>query len=54
MGKKKLEKKLQIYNPIVKSTITYGAETWKFKKNLASKQISMEIHILRNRRDAQG
>jgi hypothetical protein len=25
------EKKLLIYNSIVKSTVTYGAETWKFK-----------------------
>ena len=28
---------LLIYNSIVKSTVTYGAETWKFNKNLESK-----------------
>ena len=28
--------KLLIYNSIVKSTVTYGAETWKFKRNLES------------------
>ena len=28
--------KLLIYNSIVKSTVTYGAQTWKFNKNLES------------------
>ena len=35
------------YNSIVKSTVTYGAETWKFQKNLESKLISMEMDFLR-------
>ena len=38
--------KLLIYNSIVKSTITYGAETWKFNKNLESKLMSMEMDFL--------
>ena len=36
-----------IYNSIVKSTLTYGAETWKFNKNLESKLMSMEMDFLR-------
>ena len=36
-------KKTLIYNSIVKSTVTYGAETWKFYKNLESKLMSMEM-----------
>ena len=39
--------KLLIYNSIVKSTVTYGAETWKFNKNLELKLISMEMYFLR-------
>ena len=39
--------KLQIYNSVVKSTVTYGAETWKFNKNLESKLMSMEMEFLR-------
>ena len=35
--------KFLIYNSIVKMTLTYGAETWKFNKNLESKLMSMEI-----------
>ena len=35
------------YNSIVKSTVTYGAETWKFNKNLESKLMSMEMDFLR-------
>ena len=38
---------LLIYNSIVKSTVTYGAETWKFNKNLESKLILMEIDFLK-------
>ena len=34
--------KLLIYNSIVKSAVTYAAETWKFNKNLESKLMSME------------
>ena len=30
-------------NSIVKSTVTYGAETWIFNKHLESKLISMEM-----------
>ena len=30
---------LQIFNSIVKSTVTYEAETWKFNKHLESKLI---------------
>jgi hypothetical protein len=37
--------KLQIYNSTVKSTVTYGAEIWKFNKNVKSKLMSMEIDI---------
>ena len=32
---------------IVKNTVTYGAETWKFNKNLESKLMSMEMDFLR-------
>jgi hypothetical protein len=39
--------KLLIYNSTVKSTITYGAEAWKFNKNLESKLMWMEMDILR-------
>jgi hypothetical protein len=35
------------YKSIVKSTVTYGAETWKFNKNLESKLMSMEMDFLR-------
>ena len=38
---------LLIYNSIVKSTVKYGAETWKFNKNLESKLMSMEMDFLR-------
>ena len=36
-----------IYNSIVKSTVTNGAETLKLNKNLESKLMSMEIDMLR-------
>ena len=36
-----------MYNLIVQSTVTYGAETWKFTKNLGSKLMSMEMDFLR-------
>jgi len=36
-----------IYNSIVKSTVTYGAETWKFNKHLELKLISIEIDFLK-------
>ena len=39
--------KLLIYNSTVKSTVTYGAETWKFNTNLESKLMTMEIDFLR-------
>ena len=39
--------KLLICNSIVKSTVTYGAETWKFNKDLESKLMSMEMDFLR-------
>ena len=32
---------------LVKSTVKYGAETWKFNKNLGSKLMSMEMDFLR-------
>ena len=35
--------KLQIYNSILKGTVTYGAETSKFNKHLESKPVSVEI-----------
>ena len=38
--------KLLIYNSIVKSTVTYGDEIWKFNKNLESKLMSMEMDFL--------
>ena len=41
------EKTVQIYNSIVKSTLTYGAQIWKFNRNLESKLMSMEIDFLR-------
>ena len=41
------KKKLLIYNSIVKSSVAYGAETWKFNKNLESKLMSMEMDFLR-------
>ena len=37
--------KLLIYNSTVKSTVTYGAETWKFNKNLKSKLMSMGMAL---------
>ena len=43
------ENKLLIYNSIVKSTVTYGGETWKFNKNLESKLMSLEMDFLRER-----
>ena len=39
--------KLLIYNSIVKSTVTYGAETWKFTNIFKSKDMSMEMDFLR-------
>ena len=45
--------KLQKYNLIEESTITHGAEKWKFSKNIKSKLMSMETDFfLGNRRDA--
>ena len=38
---------LQTYNPIVKSTVTYGAKTCKFNKNFESKHMSMQMDFLR-------
>ena len=34
---------LHLYNLIVKNTVSYEDETWKFNKNLASKHMSMEM-----------
>ena len=34
-------------NSIVKNTVTHGAETWKFNKNLESKLMPMEMGFLR-------
>jgi hypothetical protein len=31
----------------VKSTVTYGAETWKSSKNLESKLMSMEMNFFK-------
>ena len=44
-----MQSKLLIYNSTVKSrpTVTYGAETWKFNKNLESKLMLMETDFLR-------
>ena len=42
-----IKNKLQIYNSILKITAIYGAETWKFNKNLESKVMSMEMDFLR-------
>ena len=39
--------KLLIYNSIVESIVTYGAETRKFNKNLELKLMSMEMDFLR-------
>ena len=38
---------MQIYNLIVKSTISYGAETWEFDKNFESKLMSMKMDFLK-------
>ena len=35
---------------MVKITVTYGGETWKFNKNLESKLMSMEMNFLRSAR----
>ena len=32
-----------MYNSIVNSTVTYGAETWKFNRNLELKLMSLEM-----------
>ena len=45
--------KLQTYNSIVRSTVTYGAEIWKLNKNLTSKLMSMEMDFLRGQQDIQ-
>ena len=45
--------KLRIYYSILKSTLTYGAQTWKFNKNLLSKLMSMEVDFLGDQRDAR-
>ena len=37
-----------IYKSIVKSTVTYGADTRKFNKNLETKLMSMEMDFLRS------
>jgi hypothetical protein len=39
------KKKLQICNPIVNSTVTNGAEIWKFKKNQESKLMSIQMNF---------
>ena len=39
--------KLLIYNSIIKGAVTYGAETWKFNRNIESKVMSMEMDFLR-------
>ena len=36
------------YDSIVKNTITYGAETWKFKKNLDSRHIDGNAFVGRS------
>ena len=41
------EVKLQTYNSIVRSTVTYGAEIWKLNKKITSKLMSMEMDFLR-------
>ena len=37
----------------MKSTVTYGTETWKFNKILELKLMSMEMDLIRRRRDTQ-
>jgi hypothetical protein len=44
---RKKQNKLLIYNSIVENTVTYGAETWKFNKNIVSKLMSKELDFLR-------
>ena len=44
---------LLIYNSIVKSAVTYGAETWKFDKNLRVKTYVDENGLLKRSQDAQ-
>ena len=40
------EVKLQIYNSMVRSTVTYGADIWKLNKNLTSKLMYIEMNFL--------
>ena len=37
------KKQIQIYNSIVKSTVTYEAQSWKFNQRLESEFIQMEM-----------
>ena len=40
-----LKTKTHIYHAVVKSTITYAAETWCLKAKMVSKLNSTEIHF---------
>ena len=40
-------KLLQIYNPTLKSIVSYGTEKFKFNKNLESELVMMEMDFLR-------
>lgn len=42
-----IETKLQIYKSIIRSTITYGAETWHLNTNLRLKLLSTEMNCFR-------
>ena len=42
---------LQIYNSVVRSTVTYGAEICKLNKHLTSKLISVEIDFKEGQKD---
>ena len=44
---KKNQKKIQIYNKMVKRALACGAETWKFDKNLESKLMTIKMNFLR-------
>ena len=51
-GTGKWPEKIQIHNSVVKSTVTYGVETWKIRNNLESNLRPWKLIFLADRRDA--
>lgn len=43
----RIDTKLEIYKSIIRSTLTYGAETWQLNKNLSLKLMSTEMDCFR-------